>query len=184
MKRALIASILGMAASVVSSYGQAQYFFDTYQAAGATPAGSLQWTSVQAFAPAGRAGAQVLVSDGFVADLLWHDLGNGLSGDLGLAVPTTNLGGVDGYIAGPNVSFDPTWTGAALTLTINVVSTGPLAASGSLSWTELAQTAGAGYEAFQNMPQVPIIVTGVPEPTTMALLGLGAAGLLIIRKRQ
>jgi len=189
MKRALIASIIGLAASAASTFGQAQYFFDTYLAATSAPAGEVLWSSNASLAPAGRAGSAVTVADGFVADLLWHDLGNGLTGDLGLAIPTSTQGGDAGYISDSvPVSFDPTWTGSALTLTVEVwkgASFANATASGSLSWTEAAQTAGAGYEAFQNMPQVPIIVSeAVPEPTTLALAGLGEAGLLMFRKRQ
>jgi hypothetical protein len=167
MKRVLTASILGLAASVATSFGQATYYFDTYAAAttGFADSGKVEFAN------------NAVVGAGFTADLLWHDQGNSLSGDLALAIPVS----ADGYIRGGTVTFDPTWTGTPLDLTISV--SGPGGFSGSLAWTEPAQTPGAGYELFTAMPTTPLIVTAVPEPTTLALAGLGLAGMMIFRKR-
>jgi hypothetical protein len=193
MKRALIATILGLAASVASSYGQASYVFDTYfgiAAVGAAPsAGVVQWTTTASLAPAGQAGVPVLDAAGFKGDLLWSVAsGPGAgSGDLGLAIPVTG-----GYIQQQTiVNFDPTYTvaGIPITFTIEAFNGASYATStayGSLVWTDAAgEVPGTGAKAFAlTLPIVVSQAAAVPEPTTLALAGLGAAGLLMFRKRQ
>jgi len=188
MKRVLVASILGLAASVVSSYGQANYIFDTYLAASTVPAGQVQWTTATSLAPAGKAGTAVGNSAGFVADLLWSDSDG--TGDLGVAVPlSTSSGGHDSYIQAGNVTFDNAYLVGPITFTVDVWSGGTnyvtATARGSLTWTEPGNPANTGYSAFVAMPQTPIYVAQtIPEPATFALAGLGAAALLIFRRRQ
>jgi len=195
MKRALVATLLGLAASVASTYGQANYIFDTYSAASSILAnpgqGRVQWTGL---APAGEANQFVTDADGVKADLLWAF--GSTSGDLGLAVATSTHGSYgSGFIVGPSVSV-PGWTSGAITFTIDVFQGASYAVAsqagsglgfGHLTWTEPGPTAPATPAIFfvaEPLSSIPISAVIVPEPTTMALLGLGAAGLLIIRKRQ
>jgi hypothetical protein len=198
MKRVLIASILGFASSIVSSYGQADYNFDTYAASSSSNVhqGKVQWSSNASLAPAGMAG--LTVGAGFSADLLWAS--GALSGDLGLSVPVS----ADGYIRGLEEIFDPTYTpNTPITFTIQAWSGGSAfgvgnTANGSISFVDAGSAVGAGPTLLgagpgplgsspNSFPLSPITVeltTIVPEPTTLALAGLGAAGLLMFRKRQ
>jgi len=196
MKRVLIASILGLAASVASSYGQASYIFDTYLASSypasgvPTYGGQVTWTTTASLAPAGLHGDPITSNTGWSADLLWQ-VGT-LTGDLGLAAPLSNApGGSPGWIEQGNISFDPAYVNGPITFTINVWQGGPLytsvsdTAKGSISWVDPGNPAGSGAASFTTMPQSPIYVALiVPEPATFALAGLGAAALLIFRKRQ
>jgi hypothetical protein len=187
MKRALIATILGLAASVASSYGQANYVFNTYGPSAGAPAGVVTWSSVASLAPAGEAGLGVTTADAVKANLLWQV--GATTGDLGLAVPTTTDGGFDGWIEyGPVVGVDGAYTGGPITFTIEVWQGNSFltaAYRGTETWTE-AGPSGPALPAIQfaNLPQVPITISAVPEPTTLALAGLSAAGLLMFRKRQ
>lgn len=192
MKRALIATILGLAASVASSYGQATYYFDTYLTYG--PASNpIMWGAI---APSGLAGTVASNNQSLVADLLWQ---------VGTASGTANLLPVqvdqygfieNGFSAnnGPGetqVIFDPTYVGGTpINFTIQVWQGANFAGAtykGSETWTDPGSAVGAGFNAFgaPAFPAGSIIVNGViPEPTTLALAGLGAAGLLMFRKRQ
>jgi hypothetical protein len=189
MKRALIATILGLAASVASSYGQASYIFDTYLGvANGAPAnaGFVQWTSTASLAPAGENGQNVLDSELFKGDLLWSVAsGPGAgSGDLGLAIAVTG-----GEIQqNTQVQFDPTYvSGTPITFTIEAFNGANYASSsakGSLVWTDSAgEVLGTGYKTLGLTAPI-VVANAVPEPTTLALAGLGAAGLLMFRKRQ
>ena len=199
MKRALIASILGLATSVASSYGQASYAFDTYSAASSLvnpKQGQVQWSSTASLAPVGRNGQNVsTILDSFHADLLWAV--GATSGDLGLSVPTSIHNLIDGWIVDPStVSFDPAYAGGAINFTIEVWQGASYAAasqagsglgSGSSTWTEPGMTPAGSPVLFAAEPTGAILVAlspSVPEPTTLALAGLGAAGLLMFRKRQ
>jgi len=194
MKRTLLATILGLAVSVASTYGSEYlyFYFDTYMAVGSSApaaAGQVMWTANALRAPAGEAGKPVTAADGIKADLLWQIGAD--SGDEGLAVPTSmGANGLDGYIqyispllVGPD--YQP---GTPIIFTIEVWQGGSYAtatAQGSETWT-------APYEEWwgypptwlTNLPEVSIIVSLVPEPTTLTLAGLGAAGMFMFRRRQ
>ena len=184
MKRALVASILGIAASVASSYGQANILFDTYLS---SPFAIVQWSSNPALAPAGRAGSATTAGE-FVANLLWTY--GTTTGSAGLAVPTTGDVGTygSGFIMYPNVvSTAANFPGGPINFTIQVWQGADYAsamAKGEVSWTEPsgAFVPAGPASAFTALPGN-IIVT-VPEPSTLALAGLGAAAMLIFRRRQ
>jgi len=175
---------------VASSYGQANYYFDTYDNSSGVPEGVVTWSSTPSLAPAGEAGVAVTTADGVFADLLWND--GTRSGDLGLAVQTQSFPGFgDGWIKGPvTYSFDPLYVAnTPITFTIEVWQGASYAtgtANGSETFVDPGQTGGATQspDLFVE-PGTPItIALVVPEPTTLALAGLGAAGLLMFRKRQ
>ena len=188
MKRAIIASILGLA-SVVSSFAQADYYFDTYLASTSGNDGRVFWSATPSLAPAGQANTAVGNAAGILADLTWTDGTH--SGDLGVAIPLSSNGGKDSYIQGGEFLFDPSYVAQTpITFTIELWQGGASYASlndtarGSLTWNDGGSAVGAGPSAFAAQPTGPIYVALVPEPTTLALAGLGAAGLLIFRKRQ
>jgi hypothetical protein len=189
MKRVLIASILGLAASVASSYGQASYLFDTYLGTPTTaPAGTgvVTWTTDNSLAPVGEAGAAVLDGEGFKGDLLWQV--GALTGDVGVAIPV-----VGGYItdavnnSGNPVTFDPSYvSGTPIIFTIEAWQGASFAtgtAKGTLTWTDPGEVLGTGFHTFSLSSPITVALA-VPEPTTLALAGLGAAGMLLFRKRQ
>jgi hypothetical protein len=202
MKRALIASILGLATSVASSYGQANYAFDTYSSSLASPQGQVFWSSTSSLAPAGRAGSLATVADGFQADLLWAV--GATTGDLNLTIPISLQGAAgpggtptSGWIVDPSgVSFDPAYVGGPINFTVQLWQGASYAAasqagsglgSGSTTWTEPGMLPGGSPVLFADEPLLGFNVAlspVVPEPTTLALAGLGAAGMLLFRKRQ
>jgi hypothetical protein len=190
-----------MAASIASSYGQANYYFDTYlgiAAVGASPdAGQVEWTTTASLAPAGLAGT-IVADNTFHADLLWSvALGDGAgTGDLGLSLPVGNWTGPNGaqnglgYIQALNNNpelFDLNYDLITpIQFTIEAWEGGSWAtatAKGSLTWTDPGVVPGTGSKSFALTSPI-IVATVVPEPTTLALAGLGAAGLLMFRKRQ
>jgi len=177
MKRILFLSMLGLSFSAASSDGQAAYLFSTYLASPGPPAGVVM-SPISGGIPAQD-------SDGFTADLLWND--GARSGDLGLRVPTSTFAGSgSGWINDlVPVSFDPAYTGGPITLTIEVF--GPFGETSSLAgsetWTEPGMVPGSGPQAFQNLPQSPIYLFALPEPTSASLIALGGLGLIANRRR-
>jgi hypothetical protein len=104
--------------------------------------------------------------------------GNGVAVN-GWAPGATMFYEVAGWSAGAGPTFDPTWIntppGGGL-FGISAVGSG-VAGGGAQSLPTLQLFGGTGITSGFD-------VTGVPEPTTMALAGLGAAALLIFRRRK
>jgi hypothetical protein len=206
MKKVLVASILGLAATAVSSYGQGSIAFNTYSSVGYGPA---KWTTTVNEAPAGDAGLQVSQL-GFTADLLYSDsAGSGdtyisgsggadLTVNAGVTLSTVAItpGYGPGFIIGPAVQF--AYTSGSVLFTIDVFQGASYAAAsapgsglgyGTVSWTELAGAIATGESPVGNFAAFPssgitVQLSTIPEPTTLAILGLGAAGLLALRRRK
>lgn len=214
MKRKILASVLGVIASaamVTSSFGQGKVFFANYNTASGTgasfdPGVNAPVTFSTTASSGGLSGtAGALVGSEFTAALLFSlDGGSTFSllttaqaGDAGY--PTAffgtdgNAASAAGYFQGPGVvipgyssgpiSFivqayngssyaaSTTWRGQSAAFTLNSIATGnspvgdfgPVGGSGSL-------------QAFTVNP--------VPEPSILALSGLGAAALMLIRRKK
>jgi len=197
MKRALILGILGSAAAAVSSFGQGVVLFGNYGNSG--PISGTAVTYANANVPAGKAG--LTVGSDFSAELLY------LSGASYVAIPssieaflgTDGGGGVSGYTTPNNVIIPGTSVnggGAAVSLeweAFNNVAIGGDAIGtitgksgpftivvGAASAPEAPDfTSATGFAGFTVSAAAP-----VPEPTTLALGGLGAAALMALRRRK
>lgn len=96
---------------------------------------------------------------------------------------------IPGYTSGP-ISFEilawaasGTGSGAGGTYATSTIND----ASTLFFWTEASIPSGLGTPAgnFQSLPAQEIILTGVPEPTTLALAGLaGLVSLVAYRRKQ
>jgi hypothetical protein len=196
MKRKLLAAILGIAGSVACSYGQGTFLFSTYYVGGASAYGPVIWASGAGQAPAGMAGLPVAGGSSVTGSLTYsYNNGGTQTVNTGPVASLVTLAGQDGYLDDPspinlpaaaNPGGYPNGSGAgpAITMTINLGGTfnGSLV-TGTLSWVEAAGFTQAPAQQFLSYPGG-LTLAIVPEPSTMALLGLGSAALLIFRKRK
>jgi hypothetical protein len=214
MKRNVIAAVLGAAGLVglaTSSFGQGQIAFDTYSSVGYYPVtyGAAAQTALGLSGPS--AGVNVDAELGYFVGALSANTVftlipstiSALNNVSGPESPGTgpNLTGFirSGAVAGgiPGV----TTAGAPVSFEILAwVASGAGAAggtynsvggySGSFKWQDtfnaanIGSTAGAGF--FQDLTGNAVLnlVTPVPEPTTLALAGLGGAALLALRRKK
>jgi hypothetical protein len=192
MKKALVASILGLVATAASSFGQGAVFFSTYVGTVYQPITYV--APLPAGATAGQtvgAGFKAVLYYGFGADLAFSALSpvpDSLR-DVGTQAPGYVTGGIvsiPGYTAGPVtfavVAFDGAdWAGTLADLG-NGVATLP---ENVRTWTEASIAANPNPAGLfqQNVPPVTVSLV-VPEPSSFALFGLGAAGLALFRRRR
>jgi hypothetical protein len=214
MKRAIIAAILGVAGSVATTYGQGIVQFNNYishsfnpvvQTGGANV--DLPTVEVALFYVLGNATGDTTsafltaagspVSTGFI-DTTLNTLGS--------------YGGTGpgGYYDSSTVATLASWT-TSQTATFmveawNTAAGGTFTTQGNLAgtsalWTEVVDSGYAsstltGYgiiptslgapsePMFTGMPTLTMALNPVPEPTTLALAGLGGAALLALRRKK
>jgi hypothetical protein len=193
MKRILVASILGIAASV--AYGQGVINFGNYTA------GSAFTTQVKwGIAPLGYSTGDV-VNQGVISlyagqGILTDSTGLSL---LATAPIFTTVGYGGGWYdmatpvqIGSGYALIPAsiWSGTQ-TVTFQVRGTSTVGSEtgigGSGLWQETPFSSGGSIagDSPNAMKFGPLaLILDVPEPSTLALAGLGAAGLLFFRKRQ
>ncbi|MDE3065967.1 MAG: PEP-CTERM sorting domain-containing protein [Verrucomicrobiota bacterium] len=206
MKKVITASVLGMGASlamVIPSYGQGTVFFGNY-----APGSGVN--APVTFAVAGTANGNAVtageaVGSEFMAGLLY-------SLDGGTTWKTDTAANSGAYPA-PFYSTDGNAGGGAGYFGIGSTVTLPSWTSGSVEFIVQAWFGGATYAASQSNPagwfgaSAPVTVPGtsigsgttppgyltglsgftvspVPEPTSLALAGLGGLSLLAFRRRK
>lgn len=206
MKRKLIASILGIASSsamVASSYGQGQVIFANYAYDPGFTAAPVTYAANNV--PAGKAGQ--LVGSEFNADLLFSlnggvtysaapnsttaFYGSDVAPGAGLGTPTGYAGLfqgnsvlVPGYTSGA-IFFEVQAFNAATYASATVVGTSAAFSIPSLSTVGSATPVGDLFNGGAAGTYLQsFTVANIPEPTTLALAGLGMASLLAIRRRK
>ena len=200
MKRKVLATVLGMAGLVglaASSYGQGQVIFNTYSSTGYYP---VTYGTVGQGVPANLAGTGAGQD---VSVELGYFLGTSSTFSAFTLIPSTiQLVGTStapvngtgptlaGYIQGGGVTI-PGYSSGPISFAI-LAWTGNFATAayeGTFTWTESSVPSGplATAGSFASLPGNAVLLptTPVPEPTTLALAGLGGlASLVAFRRKQ
>jgi hypothetical protein len=201
MKKTIVMAALGLAASAVSSFGQGSVIFSSYSANGT--AGVATYL--------GLAGSSTTIPSSFHADLYAFAgavsdpvntslaTGPGSITAIPLGLTDLNVTGVtyNQSYAGLNyfnsgVVTTPTPTGAGITFEVVAFNGSTYAnstirgRSGSFTMASLnAAPAPLNHLGDNGQPFPVMYVTSVPEPTTLALAGLGGlASLIALRRKQ
>jgi hypothetical protein len=183
MKRILIASILGIAASVTTSYGQGNILWDTYTVAAAGT--QIVWGNPAG--PGGTVGAAV--TDSSIVMGLYAGANSGAvnsllaSAHIYDAIDFATYGG--GWIVGQAFQIPTTlWSGTQTVFFQERPITAGITGNSAI-WSESDAIVSVSTPPGQ-MANGPagFAIIGVPEPTTLTLAGLGAAALLAYRRRQ
>jgi len=205
MKKALVAAILGVALKATIAHGQGYIVMETYKLVGGT---TPVFSGVTYGAGSGpKTGQFVGAAQGFKADLLYsldggatYNLAAGsqtpfYAGSADGGSPTTDGAGI---FVGGSVTI-PGYTSGAVNFIVEAYNGASYAASASGGLargqsavfsipslqTDPLQSAGTILNLSGTTVQgmQPFVVT-VPEPTVFALAGLGAAGLMVFRRKK
>ena len=209
MKKAIVASVLGIAASGIAAYGQGQVIFNNYSST-TYAADQVLWG-----ANSGHTSGTAVNTASVEVQLFWA-LGNLTSDTASQFLAVANAGvtanisttanqtspyygvGAGGYFAGP-VQTLAGWSSGAVTFLIEGwdTTTGATYAASTVNglsalWSETGATAGNNGiqptslppEYFAASPGLVLTGSPVPEPTTMALGGLGLAALMFFRRKN
>lgn len=206
MKRTLVAAILGMAASVASSYGQGHIIFSNYTSTTYHPVTYSSDALTTALLPS-LAGhpvtdsgveAQLLFANGTFADTASF-LAAATSGNSTFINPSFTFGG-GGYYADPNDQLLTSATGPVTFMVEAWQTTGQYGGatfatselrgqSGLWQETAAADANSNGIQPTSN-PQKSFLIGPpamsiaiVPEPATFTLVGLGAAAMFFRRRK-
>jgi hypothetical protein len=184
MKRVLVASILGIAATV-ATYGQGVILFDNYlnQGSGAFPA---VWGAAHPLGyNTGDGVVDTSIIIGLYAGAGVQTTSAGIPTLLGTTPIMANTDYPGSYQGGAVAIPTTLWTGTQ-TVSFQVRA---VAGPAGLSWVNTPWQESATITSIVNpasiMANGPTTLTlEVPEPSTLALAGLGAAALLTYRRRQ
>jgi|SRR5579862_5533194 len=217
MKKVIVASVLGLALNVASSFGQGYITMQSYDYVnGTTPV-----YSAVTYGSGPNAGKNVGAANGWVADLLYSQTGGagtfnvvsnsqtaffGTSHDGGS--PTTDGAGIfEGgnlviapYVAGATAFFQVeaynggmgssyggsgvTYEGLSAVFSIANLQTSQLLNSGDLLNLGGSQAFPPTSTTVTGLQPFTVAATSVPEPSILALSGIGAAALMLIRRKK
>jgi PEP-CTERM motif len=187
MKKSIFIAVLGLAAGVASSYGQGYIAMNSYSAN--SFAGFLT-TLIGTSTPVDNTfSVELYYAMGTVSDPVDQNSATSVK------TPVTGLTALpssitpydannDGYFQGATAII-PGYTGGPITLELVASNPGWLGRSGS--WTESSiSAASTSLSIFGDNGVAPsFVVAPVPEPTTLALAGLGGlASLVAFRRKQ
>jgi len=206
MKKSVLLGIVALGAVAVSAYGQGYVSLDNYLGGGTlltygdaiTPANGVSgapggignslgtgWT-VGLYFVGGTTGLSQGAGSGLPDSSL--ALGTGIGSTVGVA--DAGVGGQLGlYSSGPVFNSGST-ANSTITLEVVVYSGSSYATalyrghSAAFSMPTAAATSASFPTTGASMPGTLSVVAVVPEPTTMALGGLGLASLLLFRRKQ
>jgi len=174
---------LGIAATVATSYGQGVISFDNYENPNNAFDVPVTWST----------GGEV--ASGVIS--LWVGTGVVASSSLLTEIATTPLFSASGHngwydmsVSGVGLGYAQIpasiWSGSQ-TLTFQARGTSGSFTGATTLWQELPDTAGGSIDPVSPNEMIngpaPLVII-VPEPSTLALAGLGAAALLALRRRQ
>lgn len=188
MKKTLIIAVSGLALSAVQTFAQGNVQFNNYNATTYAP------ISFGANVPGQTAGTTIPASAGYTAGL-YYGLGDitdpsaltllsGVTASIGTLAPgifvgtgANSVATIPGYTSG-DVTFmivayngadyaSSTIKGASTLFTVTSLATGSSPAGGF----------GSGFTPFS-------VTQPIPEPSTLALAGLGAFGILTVVRRK
>jgi len=207
MKRKVIASVIGAAALVglsASSYGQGQVFFNTYASTGYYPV--TYGAQAQTALSTGQysAGPNVDVELGYFlgtsSDASQFTLIPATIEALGTDPQAVNGTGpsATGYIEGGTIATISSYTSGPISFEILAwVASGNGAGDGSFTgsrysdvnniftWTESSIATGQSAAGYFQALNGNAVLNPVPEPTTLALAGLGGlASLMAFRRKK
>jgi len=181
MKKSIFIAVLGMAACAATSYGQGYVVMNSYLAN--SGAGALSTTSLGVPLDSTWT-AELYFALGTVTD----PAGPGLPSSAFTALPSSivSFGGAvaNGYFQLPTPVMVPGYISGAISFEVLV--DGAPYHGGAFTESTLQTSAASAPSIFgDNGPGMPNIIVPVPEPTTLALVGLGGlASFVAMRRKQ
>jgi hypothetical protein len=195
MKKSVVIAALGLAVTAVSSFGQGSIIFNSYIANSSNGI-------LTTFSPSLGGGA---VGAGFSADLLyslspitdaagfatltagWTASGAGNPSVFNVATPFGTSGSTLGYFqAANNFILSPYTAGSTVYFEVIAYQTGLTYATSSERGhsASFSTTLATGINSPTEVSFSPFTVSSVPEPTTLALAGLGGLASLVMMRRK
>jgi hypothetical protein len=195
MKKSIFIAVLGLAAGIASSYGQGYVYMNSYSA----NQGSAFITTIfgGSTTPDGTYTAELYYALGTISDPVNENsiasITSPISGAF-TAIPSSLVSydaNGDGYFGaspiGPTVTV-PGYSSGAISFEIFATNVGGTIVGRSGAWTEsMIGTSTQSVSFFGDNGTAPnfLVATVVPEPTTLALAGLGGlASLVAFRRKQ
>lgn len=192
MKKQLIAAIVGTVAlgsAVMSSQAQGYVVFSNYAS---TPYYPVVYGSIAQGVEAGLAGTGAL---GNVSVELGYFIGTFTANSVftmvpasitainpALMAPPNGVGqSTTGYFTGPGITI-ASYSSGPISFMISAFTTSGTSYTGTLKWTEpsISTAVAAPFTALPGE----VVLTAVPEPSTLALAGLGGFGMLMALRRK
>ncbi len=208
MKKSLVLAVLGLSAAAVSSFGQGSVAFNTYNANSNSGLETTFGLNGTYGGVTGSVGAGI--GTAFTAELLWSSTAINSSATVGaVAAGASELAG--GWNLGVTAQFFPVGTALGYVKGNNLNLTSAQIASGGTVYLEVVAFTGGAYATagqwsghsasftatvasgvtapdasqMNNMPLWSVYnVTSAPEPSSLALAGLGGFGMLMAFRRK